>query len=197
MKCLKVVWVSVLLVSLAAVLPVQATLIWSNGFESGDFSAWTSASGQWDVVGSGGSAHTGDYGADITGSSTAPDDGVLTMNVSSENFQSLTLDYYYKIRESLESTDYVFVEWTASGTDWQLLKDYTDLPASTSWVQEILQLPAGAEDNSSFGFRLRAVLSSGSDRMNFDDFALTGVEIPEPATMLLGSAGLLAFRRRR
>ena len=67
MKQLCLVLVAVLLASLATVPPARATLIWSDGFETNDLSAWTSADGQWKTTESTVAAHSGDIGVEIIG----------------------------------------------------------------------------------------------------------------------------------
>jgi hypothetical protein len=169
----------------------QAEIIWSDGFESGNFNAWTSNSGSWAT--SGGSNHSGTKRAQING------EGVLLLSESTSGYSDITLDYWYRIYAGLEDSDYVYVDWTANGSDWQNLKTYTNIASSESWQQEIFSLPAEAENNPLFGFRLRSsALSSSSDCIYFDDFSLSGTPVPEPPPLIiiLGILPLLFLKRK-
>ncbi len=174
----------------------HADQIWSDGFESGNFSAWSSASGNWTIVTSALSAHNGIKGADIKGTTNLSGD-ILSVHLSSVGFQNLEWQYWYKVRDGLElvDADSVFAEWTANGTDWLSLDTYANSLAG-GWQFISFALPAAANENSSLGFRFRATLGSSSDRMNFDDFALSGTPIPEPSslTMMLSFSSFIVCR---
>jgi len=180
-----------------AALSSKAELVtmWSDGFESGDFSAWTAVDGNWQVITSEQSAHSGLRGADITGS-TAPGGDTLLLQISSVGYQNLEFEYWFKVRAALEADDQVLVQWTGDGVEWEILAAYTSQPVGV-WQFAIFGLPEAADDNSDLGFRLWADLTSGSDRMNFDDFVLRGQIIPEPATLGLLTLVMLAGVRRR
>ncbi len=185
---------------MSGVRPASASIIWSDGFESGNFSAWSATSGGWTVVTSTLAAHSGLKGADVKGASLANGD-MLAVSVSSAGSENLHWQYWFKVRDALESADSVFAEWTANGADWQTLTQYTNV-ATGDWQFADFTLPIGANNNPNLGFRFRATLGSATDRMNFDDAALSGTPIaavPEPSSLLgLGvSASLLFFRRRK
>jgi len=158
----------------------EAAMIWSDGFESGDFSAWTSASGNWTM--SGGNVHSGLKRAQVFGPCAADGD-VLLLSRSLAGDKNVTLDYWYRVYKDLENDDFIFVEWTPNGLDWLALTTYSNIVANTDWQEATFLLPSGADDNPLFEFRLRAKLNSGvaSDCVYFDDFML----IPEPASVFL------------
>jgi hypothetical protein len=176
---------------------VKAATLWSDGFESGNLNGWVSASGNWAVVTSPQTAHAGTKGLDIKGN-TAPDEDVLSVRVSSTGYRNLEWKYWYKVRDGLDLDDSVSVEWTGNGTTWQPLVRYSGAEAG-DWQLASFVLPNGAVNNPNLGLRLRATLSSATDRMNFDDFALSGTAVPEPAAALSGVSllSLLSLRRRR
>lgn len=168
------------------------TVPWSDGFEAGDFSAWSGSSGNWAVVTSGLSAHSGSRGADIIGA-TNPAGDPLLLQVSSVNVQDLQFSYWSKVRAGLEAEDLVSVEWSPDNVNWILLDTYTNILAG-DWQFHSFNLPNTADNNPNLSFRLLAKLTSSGDRMNVDDFALTVV--PEPATLSLLALGMLAGVRR-
>jgi hypothetical protein len=176
---------------------IGGTVVWSDGFESGNFSAWSGSSGNWSVVTSTLSAQSGLRGADVKGN-TDPDPDILSVAVSSVGTQNLEWSYWYKVRESLDADDSVAVEWTANGADWQALASYSAAEIG-DWQFASFDLPAAADNNPNLGFRLRATLSSATDRMNFDNFTLTTTAVPEPAAALslVSAVGLVLRRRRR
>ena len=90
----------------------------------------------------------------------------------------------------------MLAQWTADGTNWETLATYTNQIAS-DWQLAIFDLPTSADDNPNLAFRLFANLANVSDRMNFDDLALSGTPIPEPITLGLLALGALIVARRR
>ena len=175
------------------------TVLWSDGFETGDFSAWTAVSGNWAVVTSSLSAHSGLRGADIT-EATNPAGDVLTLQASSLGYENLQFDYWSKVRAGLETEDQVLVEMsTNGGVDWIPLDTYSNVLAG-DWQARSFNLPVAADNNPDLSLRLWAKLSSSGDRMNFDDFSLSGQPVPEPATLgllVLGAlTGVRRYRRR-
>jgi hypothetical protein len=186
-------------VGLLCLLPAKGAVLWSDGFESGNFSAWTSATGAWSVVTSTLSAHSGLKGADIKGL-TDPAGDVVLIRVSSSGYQNLEWQFWYKVRDALEVGDSLFAEWTANGTIWSPLAEYTNLPIG-DWQSASFALPASANDNPNLALRLRAVLGSATDRMNIDDVSLSGtaVAVPEPSIVIAGMSLVpyLCLRKRR
>ena len=168
--------------------------IWSTGFEDG-FPPEANATGSWSVINSPVSAYSGSFGADIDGP-TGIDGDTLLLPISSVGYQDLGLEYWFKIRDGLEVGDQVLAQWTADGTNWETLATYTNQIAS-DWQLAIFDLPTSADDNPNLAFRLFANLANVSDRMNFDDLALSGTPIPEPITLGLLALGALIVARRR
>ena len=168
-------------------------VVWSEGFENG---LPPGANGSWSVIGSPASAHSGSYGADIDGP-TGTNGDILFLPTPSTGYQNLGFEFWSKIRTGdLEANDQVVVEWTPDGVNWATLITDTD-QAADDWQFATLDLPAAADDNPALALRLWANLSSSGDRMNFNDFVLTGQPIPEPTAIGLLAIGALAFLRRR
>ena len=147
-------------------IPVNESLF-ADGFESGSFSAWTSADNDWDITSSG--EHSGVY-ASVTNSS---ENDVLRKVVSTSGYNSIVLSYWYRITESFGSDDHVYVEWY-DGSTWNEVAHYTSVSAG-SWTQETLPLPGGADNNPSFEIRFRSVSLDGtSDELKLDDVSVSG-----------------------
>ena len=181
MKKMYVVAVAILFV-FALCSKVRAETIWSDGFESGDFSAWTSVSGSWGLVHSSSGAKSGAYRASIDGE-TSLDGDILLLEKSTVGYENLQWSCWYKVNAGLEEEDHVFVEWSNnSGADWQILTEYTKVP-SGDWQYASFDLPETADDNPLCQFRFRAVLGNPSDCMSFDDMSL--LTVPEPSSILL------------
>jgi len=179
-----------------------ADVIWTDGFESGDFSAWTSTSGNWQVKSANSAyVHSGSCRVQGFGESGSTGD-ILLLACQTVDFDNLSLNYWYKpTSDALESSDHIFVEWSPDGgTNWRQLADYTNTSTGI-WQEASFILPFEANDNALFQLRLRAVLSNSADAMWFDDFAFAGELIPEPASssillLMVASATLYQFRKR-
>ena len=144
-----------------------ATNLFSDGFESGNFSNWASSAAPWEVHGT--TAHGGVKRAETT----VAGDGSLNKTISTINYQNISLSYWWQLKDKLEADDHVTVAWSVDGTDWTQLADYTG-SATISFEQANYALPASAEDQPSLQFRFRAVVNSGSDKFWLDDVSVTG-----------------------
>lgn len=201
---IKNLWIFVLMAAifgavLAFAIPAGGETIWSDGFEAGNFSAWNSASGNWTV--SGGNVHSGAKRAEIKGANS-PTGDILFLAKSTAGYKNLALNYWFRIYDALESSDFLHLEWSEnSGVDWKNLAQYNNVASSANWQLAELSLPIAANNNSQFQFRLRANLGSASDAIYFDDFSLTGEAVPEPDAGAFLALGLilvlagLAFER--
>lgn len=158
----------------------KGAIIWSDGFESGNTSNWSAPyDANWQAVSSGSAyVHSGSYRVQVSGASDSGGD-VLLLTCSTAGFENLSLDYWCKTTsDALEASDHIYGEWSPdNGTSWQQLVDYTNT-STGAWQEANFTLPPDASDNLLFQFRLRAVLSSSTDAMWFDDFVLSGTPIP-------------------
>ena len=175
--------IAVVVFALVACLETKATIILSDGFDSGIAPPWT-FTGSWTTVSSTSGAHSGTKRASVSGPNVSGGD-VLSLSISSVGYKNLILSYYIKITDSLEDNDNFFAEYTSDGgANWQILADYNNI-AKNNWSLASFSLPASANDNPLFGFRFRAVFNSGSDEVGIDDFSLSGEPIPEPTSLLI------------
>lgn len=154
----------------------HAADLFSDGFETSNFSLWTSATGNWDNQN--GDVHSGSRKAEI-GGDTGTNDDVLQKDISTVGYGNIILSYWRKITGNLESSDHIYVEWSTDGTNWTIAKDFTNIN-SGNWIQESHTLLAGAFNAAGFRFRFRAHLSSNSDELRLDDVLLTGDVLAAP-----------------
>ncbi len=194
MKKMVTTIVAVLFVS-ALCSKAKAEMIWSDGFESGDFSAWTSVTGNWDT--SGGSVHSGSKRAQIFGPYTSNGD-VLLLAQSTSGYKNVSLEHWARVYDSLESNDFLYIEWSPNGSDWNTVIAYGSGP-TTDWQKMTVFLftAPGADDNPLFQLRIRSLLNNTSDCIYFDDIVLSGDPIPEPATLVFLSCLLPIIVRRK
>jgi len=153
---------------------VSAATLFSDGFESDDFSSWSSTSGNWSIVNS--TALVGDHNAKVVGESDEEliPVSILEKSISTSGNGSIVLAYQYKISSALEASDHLYVEWTADGTTWTTLTDYSGF--GTGVGSESFALPIDAVDNLNFAIRFRAQMNSASsDDFRLDEVLLTGL----------------------
>ncbi|MEK7583162.1 MAG: choice-of-anchor J domain-containing protein [Patescibacteria group bacterium] len=155
----------------------EAADLFSDGFESDDFTNWTSAGSKWSVINGASGAHSGTKRAEVKGGGATNDS--LLKQISTTGNQNISLSYWYKINSALESSDHVVAEWSVDGSSWTTLADYAGLAAG-AWTQETFNLPSSADDSTNFQFRFRATLNAGNDEFELDDVELIGSFIPTP-----------------
>ena len=157
----------------------EATVYFSDGFESGNFSSWTNSTGVWEVETGGGSYH-GSKRAEAQGNTGSTDD-ILEKNISTAGLNDLKLSYWYKIAAGLETSDYVVLEWSTDGSVWYVIDSYSGINTTGNYVKAEHALPDEVNDNAGFRFRFRARLSSNSDVFRLDDVSLESIAPPSPA----------------
>lgn len=155
-----------------------ATTIFSDGFESNNFSNWTSETGDWETQGGG---HTGSKHAEVSDIDSGED--LLVKAVSTENYENITVSYWYKIIHDLESTDHLYIEWSDNGgSTWSTVEDHTDIADNGSWISNSIDLPASADHNSDFRLRFRVHLEEEDEESEKDEFWLDDVVIAGDST---------------
>lgn len=152
----------------------QAATLFSDGFESGDFSNWSSVGGDWDIIND---THAGSDAAEVKDTGSSSDE--LRKNVSTSGSQNITLSYWYKIPAGLSSDDEVIVQWSNNGgSTWNDVINYDDTATVSNWVSASHVLPSGANNSANFRFRFFASSLSSSDKFRLDDVLLTGDAMP-------------------
>ncbi len=120
-------------------------------------------------------------------------DYITTVGIDTNGYQSLTLNFWYKIPEKLESTDYIKVQWSGDGSNWDTntIHTYSNITVG-SWTYASLSLPAGAESKSNLKIRFLANLRDDDVRKcgsvgyptcdSGDEFLLDCVELTGEAS---------------
>lgn len=166
------------------VILANATVtLFSDSFETDDFSNWDSTDTGWEITST--QANSGNYKAATDGN---PDviNASLLKSTSTTGYQNLNFSYWCKVGNP-EADDHILVEWSNDGSLWYQLEDFTEGNENiSSWTQKTYLLPIGASNTSNFQFRFRATLNGGDDSFKLDDVLLTGEPIilptptPEP-----------------
>lgn len=176
----------------AMMLPMfaVAATISTEGFETGDFSTWSSVGTNWSVASD--DVNTGASSAKVTGALSQP--SYLEKHVSTAGFNNIGISYWTKALQGLtnlpEPVDEVFLEWSPdNGATWNLLHTIDETSADGVWHSNIpdhpILLPAGANNNPNVMIQLGAKLKDGSDAVYFDDITVSGDAIvagPTPTT---------------
>jgi polyhydroxybutyrate depolymerase len=136
--------------------------LFSDGFESGDFSA-----GGWSTSGSpivsGSAAYVGSMGARVRRTSS------ITKAVSTAGHSSVRLRYVRRTR-NLDDGEKLFVEWSVDGSSWNEVESFED----SGWVEKDFVLPAGAANQSGFRVRFRTHANGWAERADVDDVVVIG-----------------------
>lgn len=141
----------------------EATLPWSDGFESGGFSAesW-STSGLATVVSS--AAYTGNYGALLKKTTW-----IESKAVSTVGYDSIYVKYARKTK-GLDTDEYLYVEWY-DGSIWHELEKTQD----SSWSLVEMTCGTGAGNNANFKIKFSTNGNAGNDEAMVDDVEITNI----------------------
>lgn len=144
----------------------EATLPWSDGFESGGFSAasWSTSS-QAAVVSS--AADTGNYGALLKKTAW------IEKAVSTVGYDSIYVNYARKTK-GLDTDEYLLVEWY-DGSTWHKLEETQD--SSYRFVEKTCigdgNIEAG--NNAKFKIRFSTNGNAGNDEAMVDEVEITNI----------------------
>jgi hypothetical protein len=157
-------------------ITVSAPVLFSDGFESGDFTAggWAVTSTPASVDGT--AAYTGAYGAHLKKGAT------IEKSVSTAGFTEIHVKYARKT-EGLKADEFLYVEWY-DGSSWHELESMQD----SAWGSED-KTCVGADNNADFKIRFRINGNAGNDEAMVDDVQITStpsgpdIEAPMPDPM--------------
>lgn len=172
-----------LLVSALAAMLVPAAFaqVVNGGFETGDFTGWSTQPAQFgsDFGVNAAGAHSGSFGAFFAGFDGLPDS--IVQNVNATNGANYVLSFWVR-NQAATGRDQIIVAWESGVV-------YRD-SATTTWTQ--FSFPVIAHSSTP------QVFVGGFDTSDFsfvDDVSLT--EVPEPGSVAVLGIGVLALLRRR
>jgi hypothetical protein len=149
--------------------PASATTLslplFSDGFESGNFTAggWTTQNSNATV--STKAKYTGAYGAKLAGT-TWMQKAVSTVGKSTIHVK------YARKTTGLDAGENLYVEWSIDGSAWNNLETVQ----ATAWASQDITCGSGANNNANFRVRWRTNASSASNEYAYiDDVVITGI----------------------
>ena len=139
--------------------------LFADDFESGDFTAggWSLPAGMAKVKT--GASDTGAFGARIRNT------GIIERAVSTSTYDQIAL-LVSRRSKNYDSGESLEVEWF-NGSTWNSV----DTVTARKWNGRFLELPSGADNNSSFKIRFRSVGNMGKERGDVDDVKVIGIKI--------------------
>lgn len=167
-------WAGGVAVALAAASAAHANQVVNGGFETGDFSGWSTVIGPFSGVDAV-AAHSGSFGA-FTGEFDTV--GTISQDIATVAGTSYSVEFW--LRSDGETPNRFFVSW-----DGVALMDATDLAAFPYTHYVLNAVAAGATTTLQFGFR------NDNGFTEFDDISVTAV--PEPSSYVLFGLGLLTL----
>jgi len=150
------------------VVAIEQQLFYS-GMEESTFADWGYRSTKWQQNGS-------DHACENKSAAVKKTDGdadIITFGINTTGYIGLKLSFSYKIAQSLEPNDHVYVQWSSDGTTWTTLHHYTN-QSTGNWKVASSSLPSSAENKTDLKIRFRANLDSNRDEFLLDCVKLTG-----------------------
>jgi hypothetical protein len=146
----------------------SSTTLFSDGFESGDFTAggWTKPSHSTKVSVTTDSNYTGTYGARITASASS---SWLTKSESTQGYNTIHVLYD---RKTTYGDIVLVVRWSSDGgSTWTNLETVN---ASAGWASENWTLPSSADNDPNFLLQFITTTGTGSHYAYIDNVKITG-----------------------
>jgi hypothetical protein len=155
-------------------------LPWSDGFESGNFTA-----GGWTV---GGTAtvrndanYTGTYGARLANTTW------MQKIKNTEGYDAIHVKYR-RATKSFDAGENLYVEWSIDGNTWNNLETVQTASYSDGLQDKLCN--TGADNNPNFRIRFRTNANRTTEYAYIDDVEITGTPIPPPQyTLTIDTVG--------
>jgi fibro-slime domain-containing protein len=117
---------------------------------------WSEWETEWQQTAS--DEYCDDKSANITDDTGTNPDFIVTTGINTVGYNNLNLSFWYKITKSLESGDYIKVQWSSNnGSTWNDIQTYTNT-GIVGWTQASLNLSSGVEGKSNLKLRFLANL---------------------------------------
>ncbi|UCF00069.1 MAG: hypothetical protein JSV82_03105, partial [Planctomycetota bacterium] len=175
----RISFVYLVLVLMLSSKSIAQTILFSDGFESGDFAAGGWVTQNDDASAAFGAAYTDDYGAKLVKTTW------IEKSIDTSDYSDIHLKYYRKTR-NLDTNEYLYAEWY-DGNDWNELESTN----TKSWEDyQDKTCGSGADDNSSFKIRFRINANLNNECALLDDVEVTGTStVPTPGVTIVESGG--------
>ncbi len=96
--------------------------------------------------------------------------GRLEKAISTEGYRNIEVEYHRRT-EGLDGGEFLFVEWSVNGTDWNLLESTAD----TAWASNSVSCGAGADNQSGFRLRFRSNADKNREYTYIDEVRIIGI----------------------
>lgn len=146
-------------------LAVEYVSLFSDDFESGDFTSggWATKNAKPKVLAK--ASHAGMFGARIKRSTW------IERAIDTKGFEDIVIKYNRRTK-NFDSGENLKVMWW-DGSTW----DSVDTTTKLKWTGRFRELPAGADDNPSFKIRFETFGNENRERADVDDVEVLGVQI--------------------
>ncbi|MDO8509064.1 MAG: PRC-barrel domain-containing protein [Nanoarchaeota archaeon] len=168
------------LLSLLIIQSASAVLIFSDDFESGNIQEWnkTNSAGARNWTANQTDVFQGSWHAQSQPQSTTQPASVLQINISTLNYQDISL-FYYRRLVGIDSADEFQMEWY-NGTTWEILESTGGSSANeASYSLKNFNLSSHANDNPYLQIKFECTAGATSEYCRIDNVSLTGNLIPD------------------
>jgi hypothetical protein len=161
----------------ATLVSASETVLFSDGFETNDFSAWNDVDQNWFTVNSAPGAHSGNIRAEARGNAISSNNSLVT-TISTVDHELIVLSFWYRIDDSgFEVSESMTVDYSLNGADWNSIVQFEDGDETVGWVKWEGNLPAEVEGVPSLSIRFTMNAGAASDIFKLDDVEIVGALI--------------------
>ncbi len=172
--------ITIVLLFLFLINLASAITIFSDDFESGNLNAWnkTNVAGARNWTANQTNPFQGSWHAQSQPESTTEPASVLSINISTSNYQDISI-FYYRRLVGIDAGDEFQMEWF-NGTTWEILESTGSSSANNAvYLARNFNLSSVANNNQYFQIKFECTAGATSEYCRVDNVIITGSSIQD------------------